>query len=89
MADIEGRDLGSVNRDVQKVVNNFEIEDGDTVTVVGDLEVHQEVLLDLLVIFAISIFLVYIVMTIQFNSLRQPFIILMIILLAVTGVLIG
>lgn len=89
MADIEGRDLGSVNRDVQKVVNNFEIEDGDTVTVVGDLEVHQEVLLDLLVIFVISIFLVYIVMTIQFNSLRQPFIILMIILLAVTGVLIG
>lgn len=89
MADIEGSDLGSVNRDVQEVVNKFETEDGYTVTVGGDLEVQQEAFLDILVIFAISIFLVYIVMTIQFNSLRQPFIILTIIPLTVTGVFIG
>src|SRR5699024_2854792 len=89
VADIEGRDLGSINRDVQNLIEDFDTEDGYSVGVSGDLEQQQEAATDLLVIFGISLFLVFVVMTIQFNSLKHPLIILSIIPLTVTGVFVG
>src|SRR5699024_7561846 len=54
MADIEGRDLGSINRDVQKLIQDFDTENGYSIGVRGDLEEQQEAATDLLVIFGIS-----------------------------------
>lgn len=88
-ADIEDRDLGAINRDIQKLIQDFDIETGYKVAVGGDLEQQQEAAQDLIVIFAISLFLVFVVMAIQFNSLKHPIIILTIIPLTVTGVIIG
>lgn len=89
VADIEGRDLGAVNRDVQKMVQEFNTKNGYSVEVSGDLEQQQEAAADLLIIFAISLFLVFVVMAIQFNSLKHPLIILSIIPLTITGVIVG
>lgn len=89
LADIEERDLGSINRDIQSLIQDFDIGNGYSIEVMGDLEQQQEAATDLLVIFGISLFLVFVVMAIQFNSLRHPLIILSIIPLTVTGVLVG
>ena len=88
-ADFKGRDLGAINRDVQKLLQDFDVENGYELAIIGDLEQQQEASQDLFVIFAISLFLVFVVMAIQFNSLRQPVIILTIIPLTITGVIIG
>ncbi|MFD2130835.1 efflux RND transporter permease subunit [Pseudogracilibacillus auburnensis] len=88
-ADIEGKDLGSVNLEVQKAIQNMDIDDGYAVSLGGDLEEQQKAFQDLLVIFAISLFLVFVVMAIQFNSFKHPIIILFIIPLTITGVIIG
>src|SRR5699024_3383159 len=89
LADIEERDLGSINRDIQSLIQDFDIDNGYSIEVMGDLEQQQEAATDLLVIFGISLFLVFVVMAIQFNSLRHQLIILSIIPLTVTGVLVG
>src|SRR5699024_4380088 len=52
-------------------------------------EEQQRAATDLVVIFLISLFLVFVVMAIQFNSLKHPIIILFIIPVTLTGVLIG
>lgn len=89
IADIEGRDLGAVNRDIQKLIQDYEPKSGYTVSLAGELEEQQEAMIDLLVIFGISLFLVFLVMAIQFNSLKHPIIILSIIPLTITGVILG
>lgn len=88
-ADMEGQDLGSVNREINKIVQDLDIEQGYAVEITGDLEEQQKAAQDLIIIFAISLFLVFVVMAIQFNSLKHPIIILFIIPLTITGVLIG
>ena len=89
LADIEGRDLGSINRDVQSVVDSFETTAGYTVSVSGNLEEQQEAIQDMLVILAIAIFLVYVVMAVQFNHLLHPIIVMTIIPMTITGVILG
>lgn len=89
MADIEDRDLGAVNRDVQALLKNMEVEDGYTVSLAGELEAQQDAFIDLLVIFAVSLFLVFLVMAVQFNSIKHPIIILSVIPITITGVIVG
>ena len=88
-ADTEGEDLGTVNREVNRVIQDIKLDQGYSVSVTGDLEEQQKAAQDLIFIFIISLFLVFVVMAIQFNSLKHPFIILFIIPLTITGVLIG
>ncbi|SFJ74583.1 hydrophobic/amphiphilic exporter-1, HAE1 family [Halobacillus dabanensis] len=88
-ADIEGRDLGSINRDVQKVVEDFKIPSGYDVTTAGDLEAQQQVIQEMLLILGIAIFLVYLVMAVQFNHLFHPLIVMSVIPMTVVGVILG
>ena len=89
LANIENRDLGSVNRDVQEIVENFDTPDGYSISVGGSLEQQQEAIQDMLVILAIAIFLVYVVMAVQFNHLLHPIIVMTIIPMTFTGVILG
>ncbi|WP_280770879.1 efflux RND transporter permease subunit [Salipaludibacillus daqingensis] len=89
MANIENRDLGSINRDIQDWLSTREHSQNYTISLGGDLQEQQEAMTDLLLIFAISIFLVYVVMTIQFNSLKHPLIVMSIIPFTATGVIVG
>lgn len=89
IADTEDQDMGTINREINKIIKDFELDQGYAIEVAGDMEEQQQAVQDLLVIFIISLFLVFVVMAIQFNSLKHPFIILFIIPLTITGVLIG
>ncbi|MGM8211523.1 efflux RND transporter permease subunit [Virgibacillus sp. W0430] len=88
-ADFEGKDMGTINRDIQKLIQDFTVKSGYTLAVSGDLEQQQQTAEDMIVILAISLFLVFVVLAIQFNSVKQPFIILSIVPLTMTGVIIG
>ncbi|MCH1624100.1 efflux RND transporter permease subunit [Ferdinandcohnia quinoae] len=88
-ADIEERDLGAVNRDVQKLIEDFNTPADYTVSLAGDLEQQQELMNDMIMIFAIALFLVYLVMAVQFNHLGHPLIVMSIIPITIIGVILG
>ncbi|MCL7745689.1 efflux RND transporter permease subunit [Halalkalibacter alkaliphilus] len=89
LADISGRDLGSINRDVQALIQQFETAEGYTISISGDLEAQQEAIQEILLILGIAIFLVYVVMAVQFNHLVHPIIVMTIIPMTITGVILG
>lgn len=88
-ADIENTDLGTVNREVQSVINDFETPTGYTISAGGDLETQQELIFDMILIFVISIFLMYLVMAVQFNHLAHPIIVMSVIPMTIVGVILG
>ncbi|MGY3718618.1 efflux RND transporter permease subunit [Sutcliffiella cohnii] len=88
-ADMEGKDLGSINREVQNVIQKFETPVGYTVAAAGDLEQQQELMVEMMMILGLAIFLVYLVMAVQFNHLIQPIIVMSIIPMTIVGVILG
>ncbi|MCE7792895.1 efflux RND transporter permease subunit [Salipaludibacillus sp. CUR1] len=84
-AEIEGRDLGAVTRDVQSIVDEFQTPSGYSVAVAGDMEAQQEMIMDLLIVLSLSLLLVYMVMAVQFNSLVHPLIIMSVIPMTAAG----
>ncbi|CAM3398821.1 efflux RND transporter permease subunit [Aeromicrobium ponti] len=88
-ADMEGKDLGAINRDVQKLISDFAAPAGYTVSVAGDLEQQQELIMDMVFVLAIAIFLVYLVMAVQFNHLGHPLIVMSVIPMTIVGVILG
>ncbi|MFK2825930.1 efflux RND transporter permease subunit [Bacillus sp. B190/17] len=88
-ADIEGKDLGTVNRDVQKLIKEFKTPSGYTIAAAGDLEQQQELMMDMVFVLAIALFLVYVVMAVQFNHLGHPLIVMSIIPMTIVGVIVG
>ncbi|MFS0690887.1 efflux RND transporter permease subunit [Sporosarcina sp. 179-K 8C2 HS] len=88
-ADIEGRDLGAINRDVQKIIKEFKTPMGYTINVAGDIEQQQKLMMEMLFVLGIALFLVYFVMAVQFNHLGHPLIVMSVIPMAIIGVIIG
>ncbi|WP_252504876.1 efflux RND transporter permease subunit [Sporosarcina sp. Marseille-Q4943] len=88
-ADIEGRDLGAINRDVQKIIKEFNTPMGYTIDVAGDIEQQQKLMMEMLFVLGIALFLVYFVMAVQFNHLGHPLIVMSVIPMAIIGVIIG
>ncbi len=88
-ADIKDTDLGKINRDVQSLIDEFNAPAGYSVSVAGDLEEQQELIQDMMMILAIAIFLVYVVMAVQFNNLAHPLVVMSIIPMTLVGVIAG
>ncbi|MBT2693856.1 efflux RND transporter permease subunit [Bacillus sp. ISL-55] len=88
-ADIEGKDLGTINREVQKLMDKYDVPEGYSIAPGGDLEQQQEMVQDMVLILAISIFLVYLVMAVQFNHLGHPLIVMSVIPMTIVGVILG
>ncbi|MCT2534472.1 efflux RND transporter permease subunit [Aquibacillus koreensis] len=90
-ADIEGKDLGTINREVQQLINDFESEtpQGYTVAAAGDIEQQQELMQEMLIVLGLAIFLVYLVMAVQFNHLVHPIVVMSVIPMTIVGVIIG
>ncbi|MFT4414697.1 efflux RND transporter permease subunit [Fredinandcohnia humi] len=88
-ADIKNRDLGAVNRDLQNLIDKSHLPTGYTISIGGDLEEQQELITDMIFIFAIALFLVYLVMAVQFNHLGHPLIVMSIIPITIIGVILG
>ena len=80
------RDLGSVVRDLQAKLVNIPRPSGYEFTYGGEYEEQQEAFQELTFAAILALMLVYMVMAAQFESLRDPLIILFSIPLAVVGV---
>lgn len=75
-ADIAGRDLGSISKDIEQSLKKMNFPDGYSYSMGGASEDMVEAFGDLGIALVFSIFLVYVVMAVQFESLLYPFIIM-------------
>ena len=83
---IADRDLGSIIKDLEVELAKINRPDGYEFQFGGEWEDQQEAFNDLLFAAILALILVYMVMAAQFESLRDPFIILFSIPLAAVGV---
>jgi len=88
-ADIAGRDLGSINKDIQEKLNAISLPEGYLVEVGGQSEDMAESFGSLGIALLLSIMLVFMVMVAQFESLFQPFIIMFALPPTFIGVVLG
>jgi len=86
-ANISGRDLGSISQDIYLILQGMEMPDDFTFDLTGQNKEMETSLNSLMMALGLAIFLVYIVMASQFESLLHPFIIIFTIPLALIGVL--
>lgn len=88
-AAISGSDLGTVQELMKQKISTMSIPEGVTVEFGGSAEDMKESFSNLILLLLLSVLLVYIVMAAQFESLVEPFIIMLSIPFAITGVFIG
>lgn len=86
-ANIAERDMGSVVADIRAKLQNIAMPPGFAVTISGDYEDQQKAFRELLFSFALAVVLVYMVMACQFESLRDPFVIMFAVPFSVIGVI--
>ncbi|MFQ5751512.1 MAG: efflux RND transporter permease subunit, partial [bacterium] len=86
-ANIRGRDLRSVSEDIHHALQAMNLPDDFTYTLAGQNQEMDTSLNSLKMALALAIFLVYIVMASQFESMIHPFIIIFTIPLALIGVI--
>lgn len=84
-----GVSLGELAAQVKSEVDKMDIPQGVQVVVGGDYETQQESFVDIATLFLLIIILVYIVMASQFESFAKPFIIMMSVPFAITGVILA
>lgn len=88
-ADLNGKDLGTATKEVMAALNTMNFPEGYTYKVGGQAEDMQETFGDLVLALIFSIFLVYVVMAVQFESLAHPFVIMFAMPTTVIGVIVG
>ncbi|MFQ5603892.1 MAG: efflux RND transporter permease subunit [bacterium] len=86
-ANIRGRSLSSISADIFRTLQAMELPADFTYTLAGQNQEMETSLDSLKMALALAIFLVYIVMASQFESMIHPFIIIFTIPLALIGVL--
>ena len=82
----EGVPLGRIATQINEVIAQVETPPGVDVVLSGAIQDQQEAFADMGILLLLILLLVYIVMASQFESLKQPFIIMSTVLLAFTGV---
>ncbi|MFC1694080.1 efflux RND transporter permease subunit [Candidatus Latescibacterota bacterium] len=87
-ANFTGRDMGSVIRDIREQLSSIPIPRDFAILFGGDYEEQQKAFRELMFGFILAIFLVYMVMAGQFESFRDPFIVLFSIPMALIGIVI-
>lgn len=86
-ADLDGRDLASVSNDISAALAGLPLPASVTAIVAGQNAEMRSSLQSLRLAIALAIFLVYLVMASQFESLVDPFLILFTVPLALIGVI--
>lgn len=87
-ANVAGRAQGSVARDVQDRLDQLPRPIGYDLTVAGSYEEQERATRELIISFLLAIALVYMVLSCQYESLRDPLIVMLAVPLAATGVLV-
>jgi HAE1 family hydrophobic/amphiphilic exporter-1 len=86
-ANVAGRDLGSVARDVQERLDQIARPTGYDLLVAGNFEEQQKAFRELLIALGLALILVYMVLASQYESLRDPIVVMGSVPLAAVGVL--
>ncbi|MDR2410355.1 MAG: efflux RND transporter permease subunit [Bacteroidales bacterium] len=81
--------LGELAAEIQKEIATIDIPQDIIINIGGDYEEQQETFGDMILLLVLIIMLVYIVMASQFESFSKPFIIMMSLPFAVTGVILA
>lgn len=84
-SDIIGRDLASIVSDIEAQTDNYFLEDGYSFEIGGQNEDLVESFKSLFLALILAIFLVYMILASQFESLLYPFIIMFTVPLAFSG----
>ncbi len=87
-ANVAGRDLGSVAQDVQTLLNEIPRPMGYDLMVAGNFEEQQKAFGELAVSIILALLLVYMVLACQYESLRDPLVVMFSVPLAAVGVLV-
>ncbi len=87
-ANVAGRDLGSVAADVQALLGQIPRPVGYDLTVAGNFEEQQKAFRELVISLVLALVLVYMVLACQYESLRDPLVIMVSVPLAAIGVLV-
>ena len=87
-ANISGRDLGSVAADIQTLLDEIPRPVGYDLTVAGDFEEQQEAFRELVVSLVLALVLVYMVLACQYESFRDPLVVMFSVPVAAVGVLV-
>lgn len=88
-SDLMDRDLGSVMVDIENALSRMNTPDGYQISTGGEMEDMIEAFGQLALALGLSIFLVYMVMAVQFESFWQPFIIMFSMPTMLIGVILG
>jgi HAE1 family hydrophobic/amphiphilic exporter-1 len=86
-ADISGRSMSSVLSDIRELLRTVPIPRDFTITFGGDYEEQQKSFRELLLSCVLALVLVYMVMACQYESLRDPFVVMFSVPLAAIGVI--
>jgi len=86
-ANVEGRDIGSVARDVERAIADVEPPPGYAVHMRGEMSSMKESFTDMGFGLLLAVSLLYLVMVVQFRSFRDPLIIMAAVPLGLMGVL--
>ncbi|MEZ6055763.1 MAG: efflux RND transporter permease subunit [Planctomycetaceae bacterium] len=86
-ATVDGRDLGAVVADLKERLTYIPVPEGFTINVGGDYEQQQESFVMLRNGFLLAVLLMYMIMASQFESLRDPLLILFSLPMAGVGVI--
>jgi HAE1 family hydrophobic/amphiphilic exporter-1 len=85
-ANVAGRDLGSVASDVQALLRQIQRPAGYDLVVAGTFEEQQKAFRELVVSLILALVFVYMVLACQYESLRNPIVVMVSVPLAVVGV---
>jgi HAE1 family hydrophobic/amphiphilic exporter-1 len=86
-ANISGRDMESIVQDIQKGLQSLPRPRDFSIVIAGDYEEQQKASRELTMSFILAIILVYMVMACQFESLRDPFVVMFSVPMASVGVI--
>ncbi len=89
MGEVQGRPGPEVLKDVQTALDKFALPQGYALAYTGANEEHQESQAFLFRAFVAALFLIAMVLVLQFNSIIQPMIIMSSVILSLTGVFLG
>ncbi len=87
-ANVVDRDLGSVAREVQTMLNGIPRPIGYDLMVAGNFEEQQKAFRELVVSIVLALILVYMVLACQYESLLDPLVVMFSVPLAAVGVLV-
>ena len=88
-ANVAGRDLGSVAAEVQALLDQIPRPVGYDLMVAGNFEEQQKAFRELVISLVLALVLVYMVLACQYESLRDPLVVMFSVPLAAIGVLVA